>query len=364
MKILTRIVEWFLLALIFVALQGCQSAPNTRFDTVPPVRPEPSPTVEVPSPIPPVIPTGTPTPTRVVQATPEKERESLRDRIIVVSSFNTAASVPTVAPTLSPTIIARPARPFTDSELYLYVPPHLNTQQPVRVLLVLHGMGGQGASFAQSLLNEADQNNWLVVAPTFSYHDYMDLKQLVEDDLSLTNKLSDTLDVLPKKLNLKLRSRALVYGFSRGAQLGHRFAMMYPERVSSVVALSAGTYTLPFETRNSDQGPQRLPFPFGVGDLDKLAGRPFNGSSFRQVSFWIGVGDKDNCSTDVPRAFDPYVGENRIERARHFEQALRAQGVPVRLVIFPNAGHEITAEMRKGAVQFLRERENANRFSD
>lgn len=361
MKILPRSVEWSLIALIFVALQGCQSAPATRFDTVPPIRPDPSPTVESPVPIPVVIPTGTPSPTRVVQATPEKERESLRDRIIVIASSKVAASVPTVAPTLSPTIIARP---FTDSELYLHIPPHLNPQQPVRVLLVLHGMGGQGAPFAQSLLNEANQNNWLVVAPTFSYHDYMDLKQLVEDDLTLTRKLSDTLDVLPKKLNLKLRSRALVYGFSRGAQLGHRFAMMYPERVSSVVAISAGAYTLPFETRNSDEGPQRLPFPFGVGDLDKLAGRPFDWSSFRQVSFWIGVGDKDNRSTDVPRAFDPYVGENRIDRARNFEQALRTQGITVRLVIFPNAGHEITAEMRKGALQFLRERETASSSSD
>lgn len=364
MKILTRIVEGFLIALIFVALQGCQSAPATRFDTVPPVRPDLSPTVESPSPLPTVIPTETPTPTRVAQATPEKERESLRDRNIGVSSLNAAVAVPTVAPTLSPTTIARPARPFPDSELYLHIPPHLNTQQPVRVLLVLHGMGGQGASFAQSLLNEADQNNWLVVAPTFSYHDYMDLKQLVDDDLNLASKLSDTLAVLPKKLNLKLRSRVLVYGFSRGAQLGHRFAMMYPEQVSSVVAISAGSYTLPFEARKSDQGAQRLPFPFGVGDLDKLAGRPFNWSSFRQVSFWIGVGDKDNCSTDVPRAFDPYVGENRIERARNFEQALRAQGITVRLAIFPNAGHEITVEMRKGAVQFLRERETANSFSD
>jgi predicted esterase len=362
MKILPRIVEWSLIALIFVALQGCQSAPATHFDTTRPAQPEPPSSVELPTPIPTAIPTVAPTPTRLAPATPERDRESLRDQILI-SSRNVVASLPTPAP--PPTVVtARPARPFADSELYLHLPPHANPQQPLRILLVLHGMGGQGAPFSQSLIAEADQNNWLVVAPTLAYRDYMDLGQLAEDDLELTSKLSDTLDNLSKKLNLRVRSRVLVYGFSRGAQLGHRFAMMYPERVNSVVAISAGSYTLPFEIRNSDKGPQRLPFPFGAGDLERLVGRPINWSSFRQVSFWIGVGDKDNRSTDVPRAFDPFIGDNRVERARNFEQALRAQGITVRLVIYPNVGHEITAEMRKGALQFLRERETASSSSD
>ncbi|MCL5958492.1 MAG: alpha/beta hydrolase [Chloroflexi bacterium] len=36
-----------------------------------------------------------------------------------------------------------------------------------------------------------------------------------------------------------------LYGFSRGSQTAHRFALCYPDHVLVAALMSAGTYTLP-----------------------------------------------------------------------------------------------------------------------
>lgn len=264
----------------------------------------------------------------------------------------------------TPTPVAKPKHPLEGAELYVHLPPQANPQQPLRVLLVLHGMGGSGEPFSQNLLREAERNHWVIVAPTFQYHDYLDPKQLREDDIHFAKRILDTLDVLPQRLNVKLRQHILIYGFSRGAQLAHRFAYFYPDRVGSVVALSAGAYTLPAEKRSSAQGTQVIPFPYGVGDLQECVGKPIDWQALRQVSFWIGVGARDDQANDVSRAFDPYGGKTRVERARTFQQALQAIGIDARLVIFPDAAHEVTSQMRASALQFLRDDESADHWDD
>jgi predicted esterase len=230
--------------------------------------------------------------------------------------------------------------------------------------LVLHGMGGNGTDFSASLLRDADRNNWVVVAPTFQYHNYLDPTQLTDDDLLFSKQILATLDVLPSRLNLTLHQHILIYGFSRGAQLAHRFAFFYPDRVESVVTLSAGAYTMPSETRSNLKDAQILPFPYGIGDLKECTGQAVNWQALKQVSFWIGVGAEDNNANDVARAFDPYGGKTRVERAKAFEQALQSLGIDARLTIFPDSTHEVTSQMRTGAVQFLHDDEAVDHWDD
>ena len=260
--------------------------------------------------------------------------------------------------------ISKPSRPLEGAELDVHVPPQANAGQPLRVLVVLHGMGGSGEVFSQSLVGEAERNGWVLVAPTFQYHDYLDPKQLMEDDILFAQRIQDTLAVLPQRLNLKLRQHVLLYGFSRGAQLAHRFAYFYPDRVESVVTLSAGAYTLPTEKWPMDKGTQVIPFPFGIGDLRECVGEAVNWQALKKISFWIAVGARDNQAGDVSRAFDQYGGKTRVERAQTFQQALKALGIDVHLAIFPGATHEMTTEMRVGAMQFLRDDELADHWDD
>lgn len=317
---------------------------------------------------------GAPTPAAVAitaptQAAPralEPARDSTDlDRQVTqqLRAAQRAAPPPTVIPT-APANISKPGHPFQDAELYVHLPPNASAQQPLRVFLALHGMGNQGEAFSNNLVKIADANNWVLVAPTFPYRDYLDVQQLMEDDIQLSKRLVDTLDVLPQRLNLKLYRQVLIYGYSRGAQLGHRFAYFYPERVKSVAVLSAGAYTMPTEKLASARGTQVLPFPFGVGDLQECVGKPINWQALRRITFWVGVGERDDHPLDVARAFDPYSGRTRVERAQSFKQALEKLGIEVYLVIFPNAKHDTTPDMRARALEFLRAEELADPLDD
>ncbi|MHB1133365.1 MAG: alpha/beta hydrolase, partial [Chloroflexota bacterium] len=161
----------------------------------------------------------------------------------------------------------------------------------------------------------------------------------------------------PRRTGLRLEPRALLYGFSRGAQYAHRFALAYPEKVAGVAAMAAGTYTLPQTTwQDPDGTATTLNMPYGVADLQSYSGLPFRVEPLRQVSFWIAVGSSDHQAQDVPRSWDKYIGDCRVDRATSFVDALERQGVPVTLQEFANTQHVETAEMRAMALQFLASR--------
>jgi pimeloyl-ACP methyl ester carboxylesterase len=223
-------------------------------------------------------------------------------------------------------------------------------QAPVQVLVVLHGMGGNGPDFARDLFDQADKNGWLIVAPTISYGDWTNPDVVAQEDPLLIQALSDYLDGLPSIVGAPVRHLVLLLGHSRGAQLAHRFAEFRPDRVLAVAALSAGTYTLP----NTVGAGGNLNFPFGVQDMDHYAGHAFDPQRFDNVAFWVGVGGQDSNPGDVPRQWDSIEGSTRVQRARAFESAARQLGASVQLHVFGDARHELTGEMRSAACDFLK----------
>ncbi len=296
--------------------------------------------------------------------------EDLADELRVARGESRARPAPTPPETPAAALAALQAMPAPHLtpggeglELYVRLPAQSAPNRSLRILLALHGMGGRGDRFAENLIPDCDRNGWVLVAPTLPYkRDYMDPNRLLEEDLRLGHQLHALLDSLPQRLGLKLRRHVLVYGFSRGAQLAHRFALFHPAHVESLVLISAGSYTMPIAT--SKGNPKPLAFPYGIGDLPSLLGQPLDWESFIKLSFWIAVGEKDNRKAEVPRAFDPYSGSTRVERARAFSQALESVGVDTHLTVFPNADHEVTGEMRSKAVEFLRKDELTDNWND
>jgi hypothetical protein len=120
--------------------------------------------------------------------------------------------------------------------------------------------------------------------------------------------------------------------------------------VVAVAAVSAGSYTLP-QTIARDGSP--LPFPFGVGNFSATVGRPFQPAALRAVHFWVAVGGSDTNPADVPRQFDRYLGDDRLDRALAFVGALRRLDVSAQMAIFPNVPHALTADMQQAALAFL-----------
>jgi pimeloyl-ACP methyl ester carboxylesterase len=237
-------------------------------------------------------------------------------------------------------------------DVYVRAPQDVSDGERLQVLIALHGMGGNGQAFADAFGSLADAQHWLIVAPTIRYGDWTDPNQIVHEDPALVAWLSDYVRHLSQRTGYAVERRVLLFGHSRGAQLALRFTEIHPEAVVGVAAASAGTYTLSF-SRDQHTG-RALRFPFGVADLARTdGGQAFDARSFESVPIWIGVGAADTNDADVPDAWDPYIGDDRLERARSFTQALQNMGADVTLNVFPNTDHSLTDEVRVAGCQAL-----------
>ncbi|MFN8539563.1 MAG: hypothetical protein U0232_19045 [Thermomicrobiales bacterium] len=107
---------------------------------------------------------------------------------------------------------ASDAYTLRDGDLYLYIPSNAAQHQPVQVLVTMHGMGGDGATFCQNLLAAAERNGWIVVAPTFKYQDYKNADLVLQDDVAFLPRLLGAIDTIPQRTGLETRQKVLLYG--------------------------------------------------------------------------------------------------------------------------------------------------------
>jgi predicted esterase len=240
-----------------------------------------------------------------------------------------------------------------DADFHLYLPTDAATRGPLQVLVAVHGMGGNGVSFGASLIAAAERHGWILVAPTFRYRDNFNPGGVLQDDTELIPRLKQYLDELPQKTGLPIRDKVLLYGFSRGGQIAHRFAEFYPDRTLAVAVFAAGTYSLPVASMAVDGLATTLDLPFGIADVQQYTHTPFNLDAFRHVPFYIGVGGADTAAGVAPPAWDPYVGSTRLARSENFAHALQSLGMTVSFAIYPGVGHAVTDPMRDAAVAFL-----------
>jgi branched-chain amino acid transport system substrate-binding protein len=233
----------------------------------------------------------------------------------------------------------------------VYVPPAAaELGKPLPVLVALHGMFSNGGDFGNALLEFAQRNQIVLIAPTFNYNvNYKDPEIITNEDLELTARLTQVFKQLPEAIGLKVQDKVLLFGFSRGAQLAHHFAMFYPNQISGVAVLSAGAYTLPLTDLNS----QPLPFPFGLDNFEEVTHHNFDQAAFVKIPFDVQVGARDNDPTQVARPYDRYIGNNRETRAVNFYHALIEIGVTAQFEVAPNTQHEVNAAQLQPAEQFL-----------
>jgi acetyl esterase/lipase len=240
-----------------------------------------------------------------------------------------------------------------DNDMYVYIPTNAAARGPLQVLVTVHGMGGDGTVFCQPLINRAEQDGWILISPTYHYRDNFNPTTVREDDTELIPRLKLYLDNLPAKTGLQIRDKVLLYGFSRGGQIVHRFAEFYPEKTLAVAVFAAGTYTLPVSSMQMNGTQTTLNLPFGVADVQQYTSAPFNLDAFKRVPFFIGVGGADDHAGDAPPAWDPYVGSTRLARSQNFAHSLQNLGMDASLTVFPGVGHDITTDMRGQAMTFL-----------
>lgn len=241
---------------------------------------------------------------------------------------------------------------LADLPVTTYIPPVAQANQPVQVLFVLHGMYDKGSRFSLPLQSYVIRNHLLMLAPTFSYNtNFKDPNTVKTEDIKLSARLNQMIIEVTAISHQKLNSKVFVYGFSRGAQLAHRYALLYPTRVAGIAVLSAGAYTLPETTFNH----QPLPFPYGISDLSSYTGQPFDQIDFNKIPFCVEVGALDTDPKAVSPDWNAYIGINRVQRGQNFYNVLHQEGNPAQFSIIPNTGHSANAAMTNVAEDFFQQ---------
>lgn len=252
------------------------------------------------------------------------------------------------APNRTVNVAGTPAHPAYT----VYAPA--DSHKPVRVLLVLHGMGGDGPSMAASILPLVEGRDWLVVAPTIPYGEWRDPNQLADDERRILPQLATLLNNITAETGYEVAQGALLLGFSRGAQTALRLTLFFPQRVHAVAAFSAGTYTLPTVRGKKRSGEEvAISYPFGATGVEQRMGMPIDLDAVRRVPVLVGVGGDDNNPADVPEAWNDLLGTTRVERARRFVSALQEQRCAARLEVVPGVAHAFVPPMTECALDFL-----------
>jgi pimeloyl-ACP methyl ester carboxylesterase len=217
-------------------------------------------------------------------------------------------------------------------------------------LVVLHGISRNADELVALFTPEAERSGRIVVVPHFSASAWPHFQRpcrAARPDQALLALLSHL-----AMLDAAFAGPVDIFGHSGGAQLAHRFAMLYPNRVVRLNLAAAGWYCLPDTS---------MAYPYGLGvDADpgslSWARRHEQAlSAYLHLSVQVFVGLEDSLRDDALRQspkLDRVQGATRIARAQtyvdRFRAAARAKGIvpDITLTQLPGVGHDVAQAIR------------------
>ncbi|MGE3272174.1 MAG: OpgC domain-containing protein [Chloroflexota bacterium] len=244
---------------------------------------------------------------------------------------------------------ADPEDMVADAGLLRYVPPDVPADQPITVLLVLHGEHETGPDAAEPLLDAAAQNHWAVIAPTLAYGDWADPEQVVSDMLVQLPLLRDLVQPGDDWGEHTIAPRVLVLGEGRGAHTAIAFSLFYPEITEAVATIGPAPCIVPTTEQLSSPDAPALPFPYGVDDLEHYVGDELDNEDLRSTAVWIGQRPTEDPANGCP--WGALAGRPPAERANLFLQVMRRAGAQVAAAQY--ASTDPDALPREDALQFL-----------
>jgi pimeloyl-ACP methyl ester carboxylesterase len=201
-------------------------------------------------------------------------------------------------------------------------------------LFALHGISRDVGALYEAFEQPAMLAGRILVIPHFHQKDWQIFQRIgaARPDKSLL-ALKQTL----RDSGICTAPQIEIFGYSGGAQLAHRFAMLYPQHVSRLHLGAAGWYCLPDTT---------LAYPAG---LRKAAAKPNAAPNFRsakvvqleqflRIPLRVYVGTEDTQRDPVMRTapdLDEVQGRHRLARATTYVARFAAAGA--RHQIIPDA---------------------------
>lgn len=224
-------------------------------------------------------------------------------------------------------------------------------------LIVLHGISRNARELVDLFRFEAEQSGRIIVVPHFSESRWPNFQRpcrSARPDQALLALLS----------HLNTISRAFVgrvdlFGHSGGAQLAHRFAMLYPQKIARLNLAAAGWYCLPDTS---------MSYPYGLGADARKASFSWARhhaqalSAYLRLSVEVFIGTQDVDRDDSLRKtaeLDLAQGRNRVERAEtyvgRFIAAARSHGIQpdITLTRLPGVSHDVVQAIKQAELARL-----------
>ncbi len=238
------------------------------------------------------------------------------------------------------------------------VPDSAKARGSATLVVAVHGISRNAVEQMAAFTPFAVERGLVLMAPCFDTPEDGDFQRLGRRGRGRRADLA--LDEAIRALSEEARvsfTRRLFVGFSGGGQFVHRYLMAHPDRVDAAVVSAAGWYTHP---------DARQAYPLGLRTGAELSGTRMNPADFLRVPVLVAVGSLDverDESVRTSTRLDDRQGENRIERARRWVDAMRAAGrsrsLPARheLVVLEGAGHSfsdcVDAGLARAAFEFF-----------
>lgn len=239
-------------------------------------------------------------------------------------------------------------------EAWVHVPANVNPDS--HPLVAIHGISRCAKEQVQLLANAADRAGRIVIAPLFGRRHWR-IYQRISNKNRADLALLDLLGRIELQGIARLRKFDLA-GYSGGAQLAHRFAMLFPQRIGTLSIIAAGWYCMP----DAD-----TPYPYG------LAARPGRKADwgprmmagldvFLRLPINIMVGASDTATDPTLRRsseLDAKQGTNRLERAKAYHAALtglaRQRAIPsqISFSLLQGSSHSFSQCVKKGGLDRL-----------
>ncbi|MDP5217297.1 alpha/beta hydrolase [Ruegeria sp. 2205SS24-7] len=218
-------------------------------------------------------------------------------------------------------------------------------------LVALHGISRKAKSIADAFSIPCDAKGQILITPHFSRKQWRHFQQIgtYRPDRAILTLLD-----LVQQMGFASTEQVDIFGYSGGAQLAHRFAMLYPQRVAKLHLAAAGWYCLP---------DLKQAFPMGLAPSTKRLRANVPALAHNQLRNYLDlklrvyVGAEDRHRDDALRKnpeVDDVQGRHRLARARHYCDAFRiaatARGITPDLTLteIPNCVHSFSDCARAG----------------
>lgn len=221
-------------------------------------------------------------------------------------------------------------------------------------LIALHGISRNAGELLKLFQPEAERSGRMIVVPYFSKTRWPHFQRpcrTARPDQALLALL-----VHLAALDPAFAGPVDLFGHSGGAQLAHRFAMIYPHKVRRLNLAAAGWYCLPDTA---------MAHPYGLGAGPTPGGQTWarrHGhalDAYLRLDVEVLVGTRDTERDPNLRQFpdlDRIQGRSRLTRAEtyvdRFRTAAQARGIRPRIALtrLPGVTHDVTQAITKAGL--------------